>query len=66
MRATAEKDEESLINGVLEKKGAFDNEKKNQYQGHTVNELMNHLRLADDGLLMGTVNNALAWVLLGR
>lgn len=28
MRATAEKDEESLINGVLEKKGAFDNEKK--------------------------------------
>lgn len=67
MRATAEKDEESLINGVLEKNGTFDNEKKkNQYQGHTVNELMNHLRLADDGLLMGTVNNALAWVLLGR
>lgn len=66
MRATAEKDEESLINGVLEKKRAFVMKKKNQYQGHTVNELMNHLRLADDGLLMGTVNNALAWVLLGR
>lgn len=28
MRATAEKDEESLINGVLEKNGTFDNEKK--------------------------------------
>lgn len=60
MTATAEKDAESLMRGVLEKNGAFDNEIKDQYQGHTVNELMSH------GLLMGSVRNALAWVLLGH
>lgn len=36
---------------------------KSQHQGHTVNELMTHLRLINGGLLMGPVKNALAWVL---
>lgn len=38
MRATAEKDEESLMNGVLEKNGAFDNEKKKKSIPRTYSE----------------------------